>query len=91
MLSKCSSVVMSAERPVAFHPIFCLFINLPMSEDNPFTNRPARAGCVALSIIRNPECIGRAFPNGPSNRLQIHLSFVCTLEEQTNQRRQGRL
>ena len=51
VLSKCSAVVMSSVRPVASHPIFCLFIRPLILEDNLFTNRAARAGCVTSCIV----------------------------------------
>ena len=47
VLSKCSAVVMTVSQTGGFPSYFlCFFINLPISRDNPFVNRAARAGCV---------------------------------------------
>ena len=65
VLLKRSSIVMSLVRPMASHPIFCIFIDLLISGDNPFTRRASRAAWVTLPIFWNPGCQKKRASKGP--------------------------
>lgn len=69
---------MSLVRPMASHPIFCLFIDLLISGDNPFTRRASRAAWVTLLMFWNPGCQKKRASKGPLKLASfISLLFAC--------------